>query len=191
MTIEGQLGTIAQGNVREVIAQASEAFQACYTRRLEVIPVLSGAIELRLRVGVDGRVRYALPVQSGLGDGETEACMLGVARALVFEAPCGGEAEVTHRAEYDPGPDVRAATPLAATRFDAALRTHRRALAACAGASGLDVQAYIAPDGRVMAGAGASSEAQLTARSCALGVVTGWRMPPPGSWWARSRLTLP
>ena len=60
MTIEGQLGTIAPSNVRQVMRDAESTLMACYTRRVEALPCLSGRVEFRIRVGEDGAVRGVL-----------------------------------------------------------------------------------------------------------------------------------
>jgi len=196
ISIEGQRGTIGAANVRNVIADANARFEGCFTARLEALPVLSGRIEMKLRVGEDGAVRWAVPTQSTLGDAEAEQCMLGVARSLRFEAPCGGEAEVTHQLDMDGGPDRRPAVEVPAARFDPVLRTHRRELDACrapdAALHGARVWLYLAPDGSVAAaGAPAATEAELTATGCVLRALRTWRVTSPGSWYARTILTLP
>jgi hypothetical protein len=196
IAIEGQMGTIPTANVRSVIAEADPRFEACFTARLEVLPVLAGRIEMKLRVAEDGAVRWAVPLQSTLGDRSVEECMLGVARGLRFEAPCGGEAEVTHQLDMDGGPDRRPATEVPAARLDVAMRNHRREIEACrspeAALHGARVWLYLAPDGSVAAaGAPATTEAELTATQCALRALRAWRVGSPGSWYARTVVTLP
>ncbi len=196
ISIEGQLGTIAPGNVRRVIAEADPRFEACFTARLEALPVLAGRIEMKIRVGEDGAARWAVPTQSTLGDVEVERCMLEVARSLRFEPPCGGEAEVTHQLDMDGGPDRRPAVEVPPSRFDPVLRTHRRELDACrapeAALHGARVWVYLAADGTVAAaGAPSSSVAELTATGCVLRAVRTWRVASPGSWYGRTTLTLP
>lgn len=196
IAIEGQMGTIPTANVRSVIAEADPRFEACFTARLEALPVLAGRIEMKLRVAEDGAVRWVVPLQSTLGDRSVEECMLGVARGLRFEAPCGGEAEVTHQLDMDGGPDRRPATEVPAARLDVAMRNHRREIEACrspeASLRGARVWLYLAPDGSVAAaGAPATTEAELTATQCALRALRAWRVGSPGSWYARTVVTLP
>ncbi|MBI5511404.1 MAG: AgmX/PglI C-terminal domain-containing protein [Deltaproteobacteria bacterium] len=194
MTIEGQLGTLPQGVVSRVVRDATDSLAECYTRRHQALPFLSGAITLKLRVGSDGAVRYALPIESTLGDRETERCMVERAQALRFTEPCGGEAEVTFPLELEASSDARPATPIPASRLDAALREHRAAVARCT--SGVQsatfrVTVYVTPEGRVAAsGTSIPSPEAVSAADCITREVNGWRLPSPGSWYARTTLDL-
>jgi hypothetical protein len=52
--------------------------------------------------------------------------------------------------------------------------------------------AYVARDGNVAAaGSDAASPDALTASECALREVRAWRLPSPGSWYARVTFNLP
>ena len=193
MTIEGQLGTLPQAHVRRVLRDAEHTMMECYTRRVEELPVLAGRVELRIRVGTDGAVRWALPT-STLGDRTTEQCMTDAAAALHFDAPCGGEAEVTTSLEMDGGPDRRPATEWPAQRAAAAIRTRRTAIAACrhGDVTPLQVTLYVAQDGSVAAaGASIANEGAVTVADCVLREVHAVRFPSPGSWLARTTVTIP
>lgn len=192
--IEGQLGTIPVDNVRRVVRDANEGLAACFQRRLEALPCLAGRVDLKLRVGVDGAVRWALPVASTMGDREVERCMVEHARTLRFTTPCGGEAEVSTSLEMDGGPDARPAVAWPATRLTATLRARRAQLAACRGAYRGEVRlsAYVARDGSVAAaGASVDDTDGYTVSECALTEVRSWRLPSPGSWYARVNFNLP
>ena len=194
MSIEGQLGTIAPANVRRVMHDAEAALMSCYTRRVEALPCLAGRVELRLRVSEDGAVRWAIPTRSTLGDRDTERCMVEAASALRFEPPCGGEAEVTTALDMEGGPDRRPATDWAAQRVEVALRARRTALAACrrGDRSPLQVTVYVAPDGSVAAaGAALASQESAAMTDCVLREVQALRLPTPGSWYARTTVTIP
>jgi len=120
--------------------------------------------------------------------------MHDVLAGLSFGRPCGGEAEVTWSMEFDAGPDARPPTPWPATRVGTALAQSRTALHRCRNglSGGVRVTLYAAPDGTVAA-AGASIDAPELApvAECALGVIRGWRLPSPGSWYARTSFELP
>ncbi|MEZ4407264.1 MAG: AgmX/PglI C-terminal domain-containing protein [Polyangiales bacterium] len=194
ITIEGQLGTIAQANVRRVLRDAEETLHGCYTARLGDLPWLGGRVALRIRVGEDGAVRWAVPTESTMGDRETERCLIDRARALRFDAPCGGEAEVTWSMEGDAGPDARPPVELPPSRFAATLRQRRAALTACRAGDTSPLQVYVtvAPDGSVAAaGAGAASPEALERTDCVVREVRGWRLPSPGSWYARAVVSIP
>ncbi|MEZ4391239.1 MAG: AgmX/PglI C-terminal domain-containing protein [Polyangiales bacterium] len=192
--IEGQLGTIPVDNVRRVVREANEGLAACFHRRLEALPCLAGRVDLKLRVGVDGAVRWALPVASTMGDREVERCMVEHAGTLRFSAPCGGEAEVATSLEMDGGPDARPAVSWPATRLTATLRARRAQLAACRGAyrGEVRVSAYVARDGSVAAAGASVDDAEgYTVSECALAEIRSWRLPSPGSWYARVNFNLP
>jgi hypothetical protein len=192
--VEGQLGTIPVENVRRVVRDGNDALAACFRARLEALPCLAGRVELKLRVGTDGAVRWAVPVASTMGDHEVERCMIDRARELRFSPPCGGEAEVSTSIELDGGPDARAAVSWPAARVAAMLRQRRAQLLTCRGSLRGDVHltAYVARDGSVAAaGSDAANPEALTASECALREVRAWRLPSPGSWYARVTFNLP
>jgi hypothetical protein len=194
MVVEGQLGTLPQGVVSRVVRDATTSLAECYTRRHQSMPFLAGAITLKLRVGNDGAVRYALPIESTLGDRETERCMVDRAQTLHFTEPCGGEAEVTFPLELEASEDARPATPVPASRLEATLREHRAAVARCtAGTTGASfrVTLYLTPEGRVASsGTSIPSPEAVPAADCITREVASWRVPSPGSWYARTTLEL-
>lgn len=120
--------------------------------------------------------------------------MIEHARTLRFSEPCGGEAEVSTSIEMDGGPDVRPAVVLPPTRFATPLRQRRAQLAACRGAyrGEVRVTAYVARDGSIAcAGASAADTDALAVGDCALNEMRSWRVPTPGSWYARITFNLP
>lgn len=194
MTIEGQMGSLDPGRVRRVMRDAEPALMACYTRRVEALPCLSGHVGLRIRVGEDGAVRWAIPTESTLGDRATERCIAEAAAALRFEPPCGGESEITYHLDLDGGPDRRPADALTPQRVETALRTRRTALAACRHGDHrpLQVTLYVAPDGTVAAaGSPIASHEAVPMTECVLREVQALRMPTPGSWYARTTVAIP
>ncbi|MBK8694629.1 MAG: AgmX/PglI C-terminal domain-containing protein [Deltaproteobacteria bacterium] len=194
MSIEGQMGSLDPARVRRILRDAEPAMLACYTRRVEALPCLAGRVALRIRVGEDGAVRWAIPTESTLGDRATERCMVETAATLRFEPPCGGEAEVAYSLDLDGGPDRRPATDVAAQRVETALRTRRTALATCRHGdhTPLRVTLYVAPDGTIpAAGAALSSHEATGMTDCVLREVQALRLPTPGSWYARTTVTIP
>jgi hypothetical protein len=101
---------------------------------------------------------------------------------------------VTWSMEFDPGPDARPPTPWPAARVRAALTQSRAALARCRNgvAGGVHVTLYAAADGSVAAAGAAVDGPDLApVAECALGVISAWRLPSPGSWYARTSFDLP
>ncbi len=73
-------------------------------------------------------------------------------------------------------------------------RGHRAALLRCTnGAPGpFVITLYAAPHGTVAtAGVSVPSQAAAAAADCLVREVTSWHVPDPGSWYARTTLTLP
>ncbi len=194
MTVEGQLGSLAPSGVSRVLRAATDDLAGCYRRRVATLPFLAGRIDLKIRVGTDGAVRWALPTVSSLGDRETERCMMDRARTLRFDPPCGGEAEVTFPMELAAGEDARPATEWASARMETTVRQHRTALARCRGSvtSAITLTVYAGMDGRVVsAGASVPDDGALPSVDCILHEVTTWRLPLPGSWYARATVQIP
>ncbi len=194
ISIEGQLGTLAPPHVRQVMRDAQPTLMGCYTRRVEELPCLAGRVEMRIRVGNDGAVRWAIPTTSTLGDRATERCLTDAAAALRFDPPCGGEAEVTYALDMEGGPDRRPATAWTPQRVETALRTHRAALATCRHGDQrpLQVTLYVAPNGTIAAAGAALASHEVTEMTdCVLREVQALRVPTPGSWYARTTVTIP
>lgn len=194
ISIEGQMGALDPNRVRRTMREAEPRLMACYTERVEALPCLAGHVEMRIRVGEDGSVRWAIPTSSTLGDRATERCLTETAAALHFEPPCGGEAEVTYALDMEGGPDRRPATDWTAQRVEPALRTRRTALATCrhGDRSPLQVTLYVAPNGTVAAaGAPLASREATEMTDCVLREVQALRVPTPGSWYARTTVTIP
>lgn len=194
MSIEGQLGTLPQPRVRAALHAAEAQLTACFTQRLEAIPCLSGRVGFKIRVGTDGAVRWVMPTATTMGDRDTERCMQHALARVEFGRPCGGEAEITWAMELDGGPDARPATVWPPSRLDALLRQRRAALAACRNGStaALAVTLYAAPDASVAAAGVSIPEPQAEeAAECVLREVRAWRLPSPGSWYARATVNIP
>ncbi len=194
MSIEGQLGTLPQPRVRAALHAAEAQLTACFTQRLEAIPCLSGRVGFKIRVGTDGAVRWVMPTSSTMGDRDTERCMQQALAHADFGLPCGGEAEITWAMELDGGPDARPATEWPPSRLNTLLRQRRAALAACRNGStaALAVTLYAAPDASVATAGASIPEPEVEAvADCVLREVRAWRLPSPGSWYARTTVNIP
>jgi hypothetical protein len=163
MSIEGQMGSLDPARVRRILRDAERA-AACYTRRVEALPCLAGHVALRIRVGEDGAVRWAIPTESTWATAATERCMVETAATLRFEAPCGGEAEVAYALDLDGGPD-RPATDVApgsGWRPPSAPGAPPSPPAATVTIRALQVTLYVAPDGTVAAAGAALASHEAT-----------------------------
>lgn len=193
MSIEGQLGSISQAELTRVLRPATDQFAACYNDRLAERSYLSGRIELKIRIGTDGAPRWVIPLHSTIGDRPTEQCMIERAMALRFPRPCGGETETVYPLEFEGGDDSRPATPWDSERIRPAIEQHRSALQRCtAGARGpFEVTLYAGPRGVVgSVGVAVPNETAAAAVDCIVREVSSWRLPDPGSWYAKASFRL-
>ena len=102
MRVGGQLGSIDPGAVKKTFNQLLPALQQCHVDGLTRVRYLGGEVKLVLRIGEDGKARYAYLEDSSLGDHEAEACMMHASTDIAWPRPDGGEAEVKNSFEFDP-----------------------------------------------------------------------------------------
>jgi hypothetical protein len=193
MVIEGQLGYLSEAQLNRVLRPATPQLAACYNERLADQPYLEGHIELKIRIGADGTPLWVLPLRSTLGDRATEQCMIDRAMALRFPRPRGGETETTFPLDLEGGDDARPAVAWPASRLDRVVAQRRAALQQCtSGMTGpFELTVYAAPRGTVAAaGVGVSNPAAAAAVDCLVREATSWRVPDPGSWYAKTTLRL-
>lgn len=193
MTIEGQLGHLSESQLLSVLRPATSQLAGCYNDRLGEHPYLAGDISLKIRIGADGAPRWVIPLSSTIGDRATEQCMIERAMALRFPTPCGGETETTYPLGFEAGEDARPATAWPPSRIDRAVDSHRSALARCTqGHPGpYTVTLYAAPRGTVASvGVGVPSEEAASAIDCLVREVSSWRLPDPGSYYAKATFQL-
>jgi hypothetical protein len=120
--------------------------------------------------------------------------MIDRAMSLHFPRPRGGETETTFPLEFAGGDDARPATDWPTSRVDRAVNQHHSALQHCThGLSGpFVITMYAAPRGAVAtAGISVPSQQAAGAIDCLLHEVTSWHLPDPGSWYAKTTVTLP
>lgn len=185
-------GTIPVENVRRVVRDGNAGLQACFTRRLEALPCLSGRVELKLRVGADGAVRWAAPTSSTMGDREVERCMIDHALAALQRAlRRRGRGLNVHRAGRRPRRAPRDGLARGAARPDPAAAARAARGLPRASRAAVAVTLYVAQDGGVAAAGASADEEGLAVSECVLREVRAWRLPSPGSWYARATFNLP
>jgi TonB family protein len=97
-------GWLPHDVVQQRVRATYPSVRACYERGLARNPGLTGKVEVRFVVGVEGGVQSAeLTQRSTLGDADVRACVLEAFRKLVFPAPEGGTAVVVYPIELEPG----------------------------------------------------------------------------------------
>lgn len=189
---EGILGQIDPDQARATLERRMDSFMRCYSQRLSSVEYLAGNVELTLRIGTEGSVRWAFVSQSTMGDLETESCLLGVAQGASFPRPRGGEAEFRYPLEFEPGDGVRPPLSWGRERIASLLGQRRRDLAGCSlGGGSVSVTAYVEPGGRVAAaGAASSARDAANAASCVVQAISAWTFPDPGSYAAKVTFTV-
>jgi hypothetical protein len=93
--VEQELGSIDPRAVEQTFDRLLNGkLESCHQQGRGRIDYLSGEAKVFLRVGKDGRVKYALLDESTIGDRDTEKCVLDTLAATDWPKPIGGEAEV-------------------------------------------------------------------------------------------------
>jgi hypothetical protein len=179
MFTTGLTGSLSTGEVREALAPRDAEFSACFTQlRGHMQPRVGGRIELAFRVDADGRVMWARPVDSTLGNRRVERCLLEVAAATEFPAPHGGYADFTWPLELDASSEPASLDP---SRVAGAVRRQRRDLADRCDlerAERFQITTYVTGRGRVLSVGGVASDRDADDRiDCVVRAVRGWRLP--------------
>ena len=83
-------GFCKKGQISSVVRRRAGAIRACYEKRLQVKPKLSGKITVRWTITMEGKVSNASSASDSLGDSEVKNCILRVLRRMRFQKPEGG-----------------------------------------------------------------------------------------------------
>ena len=108
--VSQELGSIDQRAVEQTFAKLENPLEKCHQDGRTRVEYLSGDVKVFMRVGQDGKVRYAYFEESSLGDRDTEKCILDVLTRTDWPKPQGGEAEVRNGFGWPAGSE-RAPTP--------------------------------------------------------------------------------
>ena len=194
--VSSELGDIDEDATKRTFERLGPGVMACYSAGLDRLAYLAGDVNVSLRVGADGRLRWVFFEQSTLGDRITEACMLKVLKDAHWPRPEGGEAEVHHTLGFDPPPDVKLPKLWTAATAAAAVALSNGELTACKrhGAGPFSVTVYVGEDGgagRVLsAGAAAPNAVSAADLDCLLGVVQRMKLQSPGDSPAKVSFSL-
>jgi hypothetical protein len=148
--IEQELGSIDPRAVEQTFDRLLQGkLESCHKQGRDRIEYLSGEAKVFLRVGKDGRVRYAFFDESTIGDRDTEKCALDLFSATDWPKPIGGEAEVRSMFSWSAGSE-RQPTPWGPEKVSSALDEDAEAKSAVekckGGVSGsFRVTAYVEP----------------------------------------------
>ena len=93
-SVSQELGSIDEHAVQQTFDRLQTKLEVCHKQGRDRVEYLAGDVKVFLRVGADGRVKYAYFEDSTVGDRETEKCLLDLFTATDWPKPQGGEAEV-------------------------------------------------------------------------------------------------
>lgn len=148
-SVSQELGSIDERAVEQTFDRLQSKLETCHKQARDRVEYLSGDVKVFLRIGQDGKVRYAFFEESTLGDRETEKCLLDLFAATDWPKPQGGEAEVRNGFGWPAGSE-RQPTPWGPEKVSTALdgdKETKKAVEKCkAGISGdFRVTAYVEP----------------------------------------------
>jgi hypothetical protein len=194
MGVSGQLGSLDPRQVDQTFNGLAPKFGKCLGEGGSRIEFIGGHVKFFVRIGLDGRARWAYLSESTLGDRATERCMLDVVRGAHWPPPLEGEGQAQKSFEFDPSPDIRQAVVWSSERVDKPLAGARAKLDQCrAGAPGrYHITMYVQTDGSALsAGVATPSErGEASAADCIAEAIKTVKFPSPGSWPAKAEFQL-
>ena len=96
-------GFCKRADIAKNVRRRARSIKACYEARLQVKKGLKGKMTVRWTIGMSGRVQSAQVVNSSLGDGGVQGCILRVIRRMSFAKPEGGVCIVQWPFVFAPG----------------------------------------------------------------------------------------
>jgi hypothetical protein len=185
LKMQSELGEIDQAKTQAVFRSLSPQFSECQDKRKGAVKGLGGDAKFFVRVGPDGKSKWAYLEDSTIGDLETEKCLLDAIAAAQFPKPDGGDAEV----HYGVGLDVQGREPVdwPKDKVAGALAP----IAECtSGQSGFRVTMYVADaggsKGKVVAtGVAVPNRDAVSKIDCIVEAAKDLKVPSPGGWPAK------
>lgn len=187
--VSQDLGSIDPNATQAAFDALGSRMNGCYQDGLKRVPYLSGDAKLFVRIGQDGRAKYAYLEDSTIGEADTERCLVDALMAATWPKPQGGEAEARNSIGFDLPEDVRPPAPWSSDRIAEQLGKHDHDFRKCKGKTRgtFHVTAYVekddekpkphekhAPKKKPHPGKGASPEDAERGKIQAIGIV------PPG-----------
>jgi TonB family protein len=202
--VEGLLGRLDQSEIQPVVEKSWDEVQRCYSSAAGKLRYVGGQVELRFRVNRDGTVKHVHVAKGVLGAWPVEKCVLGIARAMSFPRPRGGEAVFTFPIEF---PARGRAVAMEDVQVRGEVEPHLEELSECreiapdddqpAGPlpDRIDVTLYVGRGGTVTS-AGFSSEGEAPIpfgwADCAYDQVVTWKLTDPrGTIWKATASVRP
>ena len=180
LAVAGLRGHLDEYDIRHGLDPHRRELSTCYTSRIKRRNYIGGKIRLHFVVNPDGTVKAVNVGESDLGAWEIEACILGVARAMTFARPHGGEAVFDIPLEFS---GKRAVTWWEEDKADQEVATKLTELSTCQ-PSPADawVTLYVGTRGKVLsAGFSAPSGAAISDdwATCAAQAMKAWKLSDP------------
>ena len=96
-------GALDTNVVRRVVRAHINEIRHCYDQGLARNPNLKGRVNVRFRIGGDGKVLAAEIAEDTLGDPTVGTCMLSSVKRWVFPKPAGSSVDITYPFVLEPG----------------------------------------------------------------------------------------
>lgn len=171
--------------------------QLCIEPAFAKSTAVSGKLAYTLRVGENGKAKYAHITESSLGDRDAERCVIDLFMKATWPAAVDGDGVVSHNATFEPS-DWTRPEAWSPAKVQPVLRSAKR-FAKCAqsGNGSWQITAYIAKDqaagsGKLLAAGGAHSERDGgETLDCLLGELGDVKFPMPSSEVAKVTFSYP
>jgi len=150
--VTSDIGGLPEEAMGRAFKSLDGSVQSCLEDASGRSPTVGGSFTLKMRVGSDGKARWAYVSDSTLGDREAERCVLDLVREKQWPKPVGGDGLAERSYELD----ARAKPVDLEEKWvkSAVTKARENALHCRSGLSGkLRATAYIGSDGRVVAAA--------------------------------------
>ncbi len=83
-------GFCKKSHIASVVRRRAGAIRACYEKRLQMNPKLSGKLTARWTISLDGKAKSVSAASNSLKDSKATNCILRVLRRMRFQKPEGG-----------------------------------------------------------------------------------------------------
>ncbi len=180
LAVAGLRGHLDEYDIRHGLDPHRAALSRCYTSHIKRKNYIGGKIRLDFVVNRDGTVKGVNVGESDLGSWEIEACLLGVARAMTFAHPHGGEALFDIPLEFS---GKRTVIWWEEDKADEEVATKLTELSACTPApTDAWVTVYVGTRGKVLS-AGFSTPSGTAISddwaTCAAQAIRAWKLSDP------------
>ncbi len=196
MSVTTELGSIDAKATDRVFQKLQSEFLRCQSDGLSRVEYLAGDVAVFVRVGEDGRARFATLEDSTMGDRATELCIVSVLERASWPHPEGGDAEVRKTFGFDAPGGVRLPVTWTVDRIASALGQQGDVPGKCnvKGGAKVKVTAYVEPDGNggklQSIGIASQSRDAFKTGDCVVDAIRSMKVPSPGSYAAKVTFSL-